>query len=413
LTFEIKKIIKKNVKILEALILVLIFSIIAFYARFKKNKLFDVALGPTPLINNIYHKMALERYGYRAKTLVFSSYFITDDFDYKYYKKTKYYFFDKILFFYDLVTKYKILYTYFDGTWLFFRGLPALLVDFLIFIEPRLYRFSGLKLVVMPYGSDIQEMNLCPNLLFKNAMTKDYPIFQRGYNSYIKIAVKNWLQKSDHIIAGCDWVYYLHSWDTLLSGHFAVDTCNLVPTKIKEVKQGELIKIFHCPNHKNIKGTRYFQNAVSNLQNQGYKVELVLVQKRPNHEILDLIKDCDIVADQLIIGWYAMTALEAMCFAKPVLCFLDPNLIELYIEAGVLNGDDIPLINCNYKNVESQIKFLLDNPEMIKNIGLKSRMFVEKYHSLDFIGSIFNKINHGLGIVSGVANPQINGAGQK
>ena len=98
MTFEIKKIIKKNVKILEALILVLIFSIIAFYARFKKNKLFDVALGPTPLINNIYHKMALERYGYRAKTLVFSSYFITDDFDYNTIKKLNIIFLIKFFF---------------------------------------------------------------------------------------------------------------------------------------------------------------------------------------------------------------------------------------------------------------------------------------------------------------------------
>ena len=37
------------------------------------------------------------------------------------------------------------------------------------------------------------------------------------------------------------------------------------------------------------------------------------------------MRDVDVVADQLIIGWYAMTALEAMCYEKPV--YVISNLV--------------------------------------------------------------------------------------
>jgi glycosyltransferase involved in cell wall biosynthesis len=405
---KIKSFVRYFLKTLQALCLLFIFFVIAIYARLlKKNRVFDVALGPVPMINNIYHKKALEYFGYSAKTLVFTTYFITDDFDYKYHQMTKFPFLDRVKFFYDVVTQYKMLYTYFDGTWQFFKELPSPLVKLMIYIEPRLYQFALLKLVVMPYGGDIHDMNLCPNLAFKNALSKDYPKFQRDYNSYIQAGVRNWLKKADHVIAGCDWVYYLHSWHTLLSAHFSIDTHALLPQKARKIKKGDKIKIFHSPNHTNIKGTRHFEKAINNLKAQGYNVELVFVQKRPNKEILELIRECDIVADQLIIGWYAMTALEAMCFAKPILCYLDENLINTYEEAGILTREEIPFVNCNYLNVESQIKNLLDHPELIESLGIQSRKFVEKYHSLEYMGSIFDKINRDLGVLPNLGDRRI------
>jgi hypothetical protein len=386
--------------ILQQFCLLFVFFIIVIYARlFKKQRKYDVALGPVPMINNIYHKKALETFGYTAKTLVFSTYFITDDFDFKYHQITKYLFWDRVKFFYDLVTNYKILYTYFDGTWPFFESNPNPFVNLYKYLEPRFYRLARLKLVVMPYGGDLHDMNLCHNLLFKNALNQDYPPFQRGYNSYINTRVKNWLKKADHVISGCDWVYYMHSWDTLLSGHFSIDTHMLQPKKARKISKEDCVKIFHSPNHTSIKGTKHFERAVNNLKNQGYNVELVFVQKLPNHEILKLMRECDIVADQLIIGWYAMTALEAMCFAKPVLCYLNEDLINLYDEADIVKKEELPFINCNYRDVELQIKNLLDNPEMIESVGKKSREFVEKYHSLEYIGSIFDRINRSLGVL--------------
>ena len=84
----------------------------------------------------------------------------------------------------------------------------------------------------------------------------------------------------------------------------------------------------------------------------------------------------DIVFDQLIIGWYAMTALEAMSFGKPVICYLRDDLLDLYESEELIEKDEIPIINSNYKNI-NKTKKLLDNKEEIENLGRLGRKFVQ------------------------------------
>ena len=51
-------------------------------------KKYDIGLGPIPMINNVYHKRALELYGYKTETFVAELYYVTDQFDKKFiYKK--------------------------------------------------------------------------------------------------------------------------------------------------------------------------------------------------------------------------------------------------------------------------------------------------------------------------------------
>ena len=40
------------------------------------------------------------------------------------------------------------------------------------------------------------------------------------------------------------------------------------------------------------------------------------MEKIPNEKLKEKISNCDILLDQLIVGWYAMTAIEAMAFGK-------------------------------------------------------------------------------------------------
>src|SRR3974377_2091652 len=54
----------------------------ALLSRFASRP-FDVGLGPEPLVNNVYHKRALEGFGYRARTFANSIYYVTQEFDRK------------------------------------------------------------------------------------------------------------------------------------------------------------------------------------------------------------------------------------------------------------------------------------------------------------------------------------------
>lgn len=379
---------------LESLVIIPL-VILAVFFRFRKKSI-DIGLGPEPLINNIYHKRALEIQGYTAETFVNDTYFITDNFDIRADKISNnikilrvfipYYLTLKIL------SSYKCIYIYFNGGPLANRPLLKKL-------EPYIFALANIKVVVMPYGADIHDLTLSRNLEFKHALSLDYPLFQKAKNNIISQNIKRWTKHADHIISGCDWVYYNYHWDTLTLAHFSIDVDKVKLSTDYTIPKNRPVKIFHCPNHKNIKGSQFFINAVSELQNEGYSVELTIVQNQPNDIIRQQMQEADIIADQLVIGWYAMTALEGMCYEKPVLCYLDPKLISLYQFAGLIEPGEIPLVNCNHIDVKNAIKNLLDNPQKIKEIGKKGREYVIKHHSTEAIGAIFDKINKEIGLI--------------
>jgi glycosyltransferase involved in cell wall biosynthesis len=360
------------------------------------GKPIDVGLGPEPLINNVYHKKALESAGYSAQTFVNQVYFITNDFDIRADLILKRPF--RLLRNYYLyilsIMRYKSLYIYFNGG-------PLGFTHFLWRIETFLYKLANVKTVVMPYGGDIDEMSRTRNLLFKNAMSRDYPT-HRFRRKRIETQIDIWTKYADHIIAGCDWVEYLYHWDTLMLAHFSIDTDSWKP--VDKTDDGlkwngkNQLRILHAPNHRYIKGTKHFIDAVNSLNEEGFNIELVILEKVPNHEIKKIIASVDLVADQLIVGWYAMFALEAMAMEKPVLCYIREDLEKFYISSGLILDNELPIIKCSPVTVKETIKDLVLNRGKLAEIGKRSREYVVKHHSIESVGKVFRDINHSIGI---------------
>ena len=185
-------------------------------------------------------------------------------------------------------------------------------------------------------------------------------------------------------------------WDSLMISHFAIDTDEIKPNFFKNTK--DPVKIIHAPNHQNIKGSNFFISAVEELINEGHHIDFELLENIPNEKLREKISNCDILLDQLIVGWYAMTALEAMAFGKPVLCFLREDLEELFICEGLIERDEIPIINANTNNIKEILKNLIEDRSALREIGIKSRNYVELHHSLDYVGSCFKEINQKIGV---------------
>jgi len=62
------------------LVLLPVLAALCAVARLVPKRV-DVGLGPEPLVNNVYHKRALQRQGYTAETFVHTVYFTTSAFD--------------------------------------------------------------------------------------------------------------------------------------------------------------------------------------------------------------------------------------------------------------------------------------------------------------------------------------------
>jgi glycosyltransferase involved in cell wall biosynthesis len=369
-------------------------AVVAFASRLSHRSV-DVGLGPIPMINNIYHKRALLQEGYSAETFVDSLYFITDEFDRKFVPRNALGVMllklSNITFFAALV-RYRCLYLYFTGGPL---GSTALLWRF----EPLLLKIAGIRTVVMPYGIDVQDLTLTPNLLFRHTMARDYPshrFVRRGVRAKINL----WTKGANHVISGCDWVDYMYFWHTLMLGHFSIDMKRWAPSpSLRPIKPHRPFRVLHAPNHKSIKGSEYFIKAVQELRREGLDIELVLVQKLPNSEIRALMAEVDVVADQLIIGWYAMFAIEAMAMGKPVLCYLRDDLKRLYIDAGLVEESEIPLIQCTPATVKETLRKLMDDRQMLEEAGLRGPIFVQRHHSTESVGKVFAAINRSIGLL--------------
>lgn len=371
---------------------VLPFLCIVILAARHVNKSIDVGLGPFPLINNLYHKRALQLAGYSAETFVSQVWHITNSFDVRFdlYWLSKNFFcrkfFLNIYIFCWSILRYRSLIIYFDG------GPLGQGTAFLWRLEPYLYRWARVKVVVLPYGSDVQIMSRSPNLQFKHAMAMDYP--QHGKrHSHIRTMVDIWSSAGSHIIGGCEWVDYIHHWDTLMIAHFSIPLPNLIESSASEPFRNGPLKLLHAPNHREIKGTRHVLLAVDELRAEGLDIELTMLERVPNEEVRRMILEADVIVDQLVIGWYAMFAIEAMASGKPVICHLRRDLEELYVATGLLQGfEEIPIIRADAFSFKEVVRNVYVNRDILQVSAGKGRGYIERHHSVEAISLVFSKI---------------------
>ena len=357
---------------------------LAFIARFWPRPV-DIGIGPEPLINQRGHKLACMEAGYSAETFVTHLFYYTSNFDYI----CRQGFLWRCLLAWRCLFRYRALYFYFKGGPFAWSGLLRL--------EPWIYRIAGTKTLVMGYGGDCQDWNHCPNLPFKHGMNMDYPhVMPKNYRTRQRI--DRWTRHASYILSGCDWVYYTPRWNALCLAHFTVDTVALAPSETDCSALTEPVIVLHAPNHETIKGSRYIIQAVNELKSEGYAVELDFVRNASNEELHEHIRKAHIVADQLVIGWYGMFAVEAMSTGKAVLCHLKQDLLDLYEFSGLISAGEIPIITCTRQSFKQELRELLENRQRLVEVGRRSREFVLRHHSISAMAKIFDRANRELNL---------------
>lgn len=88
---------------------------------------------------------------------------------------------------------------------------------------------------------------------------------------------------------------------------------------------------------------------------------------------MEIYRQADIIIDQLCIGAFGMLSLERMALGKPVICYIRENLIETY-------PSELPIINANPKTIYNQLRSIISNGELLRNLGEKGRVCVERHH---------------------------------
>ena len=78
---------------------------------------------------------------------------------------------------------------------------------------------------------------------------------------------------------------------------------------------------------------------------------------------------CDIIIDQLIVGWYGVLSIEGMCMGKPVMCYIQQDLSEIYPK--------LPILNTNPNSIRMDLIKLIENPEYRIKLGNQGRRMLK------------------------------------
>lgn len=138
----------------------------------------------------------------------------------------------------------------------------------------------------------------------------------------------------------------------------------------------EKIVVFHGINRPNQKGTPYIIEAMNMLQNKyPERVQCVAKGNMPLMEYLELLKRANIIVDQCYADSSGMNALYAMSMGKVVLGGNEPeNCKEFNYSVPAIN------IKADSKQIFNELEKLVLRPELIHELSIASRRYVEYVH---------------------------------
>ncbi len=352
--------------------------------RRKSGALPRLIWGPVPIISIKYWSEALQERGFESRTCVFGYYSINEraDFDVHY---------DEFLpdgLFFEVFRPYAVFLwvlrtadvylCYFDGGFMQMTALRP--------IELPLLRLAGIQIIVSPYGSDIA---VCGYLgVAEHPLLHDYPEIATR-SPQVQARVDHFTQWANLIVRNYQYGYLPH-WDVLWPTQLAIDTerwCSAEPLSEADGHTGEVV-VVHAPNHRHIKGTDCLISAIGRLREDGLRVRLELLERRPNEEVRSAVLRADIIAEQFVAG-YALFAIEGMAAGKPVLSALSwmPSDVRKALDARGL-----PIVDVECENLKEILCELIEDPHRRHTLGASSRNFVVEYHSYEAVGAVWEAI---------------------
>jgi glycosyltransferase involved in cell wall biosynthesis len=348
-------------------------------AKRRRGEKPSILWAPVPVLNIAYAARADRLFGYRSETLVYDVYRINHRRD-----------FDHVL---DRWARLPVIGTtvpYMAFIWAGFRydafgfyfdgGLlgPTPLWR----AELPLLRLAGKKTIAYPYGGDARLASETRKLGRWHTYTDVPPGAEDRDEGEIRKRLAAYDRWVDVILGCADLVETLPRHDGVVPYPFDADAWDPVPEEDDGV-----VTVVHSPNHRHYKGTRFLVEAVEQLREEGLPVELVLVEGMPNDVARQTYERADVIADQFLIGAYALFAIEGMALGKPVLCYLNDRFRPFHPE-----WEECPIVNTNPDTIAANLRLLVRDSELRRELGRRGPAYVRKHHSLEAVGTLMDGI---------------------
>lgn len=156
--------------------------------------------------------------------------------------------------------------------------------------------------------------------------------------------------------------------------------------------KNEKINIYYGEIRKGFKGGHFIEEALQKLESSEYSkyFNIIKTSKLSYQEYIKVIQNSHVLIDQASSYSYGVNALIGLALGKVVLGGAEPEAMKLITEIE----DENPIINIlpNADDIYNKLIWILDNKDLLPNIGMKGRIFVEKYHSIDIVAKKYENL---------------------
>ncbi len=139
------------------------------------------------------------------------------------------------------------------------------------------------------------------------------------------------------------------------------------------------VVIGHAPSNRLIKGTRHVVAAVEQLRGEFPRLELRMIERRPWAEMPAFLAGCDVLVDQLHMGWYGLLAIEGMAESKAVVGYVRDDFAT--------REPDLPVVNAEPATLANVLRGLVRDPARRVEIGASGPAFVRRVHDAPVVGA--------------------------
>ena len=151
-------------------------------------------------------------------------------------------------------------------------------------------------------------------------------------------------------------------------------------SSMRQPRNDGRVLIAHAPTNRQIKSTAQLLEAVERLQDEGYPIDLELIEHASWTDCLERKSRADIFFDQTLLG-YGCNALEAWGMGIPVIAgAADETLDEMERRFGHL-----PFYHATEDTIYDALKELVDSPELRDQYGQIGFEYVKTWHSEEVV----------------------------
>lgn len=138
------------------------------------------------------------------------------------------------------------------------------------------------------------------------------------------------------------------------------------------------LQVLHAPSNAALKGTSFVEAAVERIERDlPGKLDYRRASALTADAFLGELAEADLFIDQLLIGWYGVSVVEAMLVGTPSLCFIDEQ------DLGAVPADmaaSIPVVEADCSTVESTLRRLIADPGELVDVAAAGGAYAARWH---------------------------------